>query len=271
MANLVLPLTPRLVERVGRRAGGQVSNLPADSGPATADRRSAVLLGDCAWPDFDGDEVLLIPLGSCEQHGPHLPLDTDSRIAIAVATMAVRRHTKAVVAPALHFGASWEHHGFAGLLSLNAEVLTSVLVELGHSADWASGIVFVNGHGGNVLAVERAVAVLVDEGRNVRCWSPSYTNADGSADFHAGVSETSMMLAIEPALVRSELAATGWTGSIDVLRCRPVIDLSPNGVLGDPIGASAEAGDVLLTALADDLSQLITSLLAEVDRRRQLG
>ncbi len=116
---------------------------------------------------------LLVPLGSTEQHGPHLPLDTDTRIATAVARGAgARLANDWLVAPAIAYGASGEHQDFAGTISIGTEALTLLLVEYGRSAAcWANRLVFVNGHGGNADALTRAVSRLRAEGRDVG-WCP---------------------------------------------------------------------------------------------------
>jgi len=120
-----------------------------------------VLLADATWNDVEErPPALLVPVGSCEQHGPHLPLGTDTLIAEAIARAAAEQLSDAVVAPSLSITASGEHGAFPGTLSLGADVLTTVLVELVRSADWAEGVVLVNGHGGNVDAVAAATAVL---------------------------------------------------------------------------------------------------------------
>jgi mycofactocin precursor peptide peptidase len=190
--------------------------------------------------------TILLPLGSCEQHGPHLPRDTDTRIAVALAQRAAEWLDDVWVAPALAFGASWEHHGFDGLLSLNDGLLHDVVVELARSADWADGIVLINGHGGNLETLHRAVRTIRHDGRAATTWSPRVAGGDA----HAGHTETSLMLAIAADTVRMDLAAPGWTGSVSR---RPVRELSSNGVLGDPTNADALAGRRLLSQLAEDL------------------
>src|SRR3982750_1690980 len=111
-------------------------------------------LGSVAWPELrrrSRQPIVAVPIGSTEQHGPHLPLDTDTRVAIAVATRVTASDPALLVAPALAFGASGEHEGFAGTVSIGHEALNAVLVELGRSAcRWAARLVFVNGHGGNL-------------------------------------------------------------------------------------------------------------------------
>jgi creatinine amidohydrolase len=218
-------------------------------------------LASRTWPEVEDRPLLLVPLGSCEQHGPHLPLGTDTLVATAVATAAATRRPAAVVTPALAVGASGEHAGFPGTLSIGTDATAHVLVELVRSADWARGTVFVNGHGGNRDAVERAVTTLAAEGRRAQAWWPHIPNGDP----HAGHTETSLVLAIAPELVRIERAAPGAREPlhdlVDALRAGGVRAVSPNGVLGDPSGASAGAGTALLARLVDDLVAAIDSAL----------
>ena len=203
--------------------------------------------------------VLLIPLGSCEQHGPHLPLDTDTRIAVALASGVASTRVGVRIAPAVAYGASGEHTAFAGTLSIGSDVLAMVIIELVRSAGWADRVVLVNGHGGNFDGLRSAIRTLTAEGRTLDAWSPTIAGGDA----HAGRTETSLMLAIAPETVRMEAAQMGATESITVLlpalRTGGVHAVSPNGVLGDPTGATAEHG-------RDLLADLVGSLGAVVDR-----
>jgi mycofactocin precursor peptide peptidase len=227
---------------------------------------SARDLAVATWPAVEAMDrrALIVPLGAVEQHGPHLPLDTDLRIAAAVAVQAVADRPGVAVAPGLPFGASGEHAAFPGTLSIGTEALVSVLVELGRDASthWPA-LLFVNAHGGNVAAVTRAVAQLVAESR--RC--AAFHAAVPGGDAHAGRTETSLMLHLAPELVRSEAMAPGNTLPITTLlpslRHSGVRPLSPDGVLGDPTGASAEEGAQLLTGLAKACSARLDALLAE--------
>ena len=100
--------------------------------------------------------LVLVPVGSIEQHGPHLPLDTDTTIAVAVADGVAGELPGAWVAPPLSYGSSGEHQSFAGTASIGTEALTQVAVELVRSLrTWADRVVFVNAHGGNLAAAER--------------------------------------------------------------------------------------------------------------------
>lgn len=210
-------------------------------------------VGEQSWPDVAA-EVLLVPLGSTEQHGPHLPLDTDTRIAVAVAERVAARRSGVVVSPALPFGASGEHAGFPGTLSIGTEALHHVLIELVRSAAETFGtVVFVNGHGGNHAGVTSAVEQLVHEGHSASAWWPRVPGGDA----HAGHTETSLLLAIAPEVVRLDLAEAGNTDPVTdlmpAMRDGGVKAVSPNGVLGDPTGASAEVGEQLLAALVADV------------------
>ena len=153
-------------------------------------------LGGLAWPDLPPRPLLVVPLGAVEQHGPHLPLTTDTAVATAAAEAATGLVEGALLAPALAYGASGEHEGFPGTISLGTEALTGLLVEYARSAcRWAGRVLVVNGHGGNLDALRSAVPLVRGEGRDV-AWFPCGF-ADGDA--HAGRTETSLMLHVEPA------------------------------------------------------------------------
>lgn len=199
-------------------------------------------------------DLLLVPVGATEQHGPHLPLGTDTTVATTVAG----RVGLPVTAP-IAFGASGEHEGFPGTISIGTETLAAVLVETGRSAcRWARRLCFVNGHGGNVPALVTATTLLRYEGRDVAWHSCGVPGADA----HAGRYETSLMLALAPDDVDLARAEVGNTTPLrelmPALRAGSVRDVSPNGVLGDPAGASAAEGAetvaVMAAALRDALA-----------------
>jgi creatinine amidohydrolase len=215
-------------------------------------------LGSLTWTDVaESAPVIVVPIGSCEQHGPHLPLHTDTVIATAIATGFVRRRTDVVLAPAVAIGASGEHQGFPGTLSIGTAALTSTLIELVRSADWAGGVVLVNGHGGNAAALRSALSTLHADGRRPLSWWPQVPDGD----LHAGHTETSLMLAVAPEQVRVDAAVSGPTPTIEHLRDRGVRASSPSGVLGDPTRASAEAGTELLERLIGQLAAAVDDWL----------
>jgi mycofactocin system creatininase family protein len=211
-------------------------------------------VGDLTWPRAAErqDAVLVVPLGSTEQHGPHLPLSTDTDVAVALAQGLADRRLDVVVAPAVPYGASGEHAGFAGTLSIGHEALEHLLVELVRSAtDTFAHVLLVNGHGGNVPSLAAACARLRDESRDVLVWSPRW-----GGDAHAGRTETSVMLALSPDRV-GESREAGATGTLvellPQLRRGGLRAVTDNGVLGDPAGASAEEGRKLVDEALDDL------------------
>ncbi|MGN6472943.1 MAG: mycofactocin biosynthesis peptidyl-dipeptidase MftE [Mycobacteriales bacterium] len=219
-------------------------------------------LGALTWPDLDGVErVLAVPLGSTEQHGPHLPLSTDTAIAVVLCELLAAERSDVVVAPALPYGSSGEHAGFPGTLSIGQEAFERVVLELVRSAAASfAGVVFVCGHGGNAEPLLRAVTQARAEGHDVMMFLPRW-----EGDPHAGRIETSMMLVVQPEQVRLGEAVRGNTEPLQVLlqrlREEGVRAVSPTGVLGDPTGASADEGAALL-------DQAATHLIADVARWR---
>jgi mycofactocin system creatininase family protein len=214
-------------------------------------------LSDTAWPEAaqlaGAGAILLIPLGSTEQHGPHLPFTTDTDIALAIATGAAGHDEHLVVAPPIAYGSSGEHQHFAGTLSIGHEATELVLVELGRSAHLHfAHLIVVSAHGGNAAPLGRAVTRLQGEGRPAVAWSPAW-----HGDLHAGRTETSLMLAIAPDRVDLDRAEPGdprpLTAVLPLLRADGVHSVSANGVLGDPRGASGEEGRRLLAAAVGDL------------------
>jgi mycofactocin precursor peptide peptidase len=218
-------------------------------------------LADATWPEVEASaeagRTLLVPLGATEQHGPHLPLGTDSTIAVALAEAAAAGGDDVVIAPALPYGSSGEHQDFAGTLSIGAAATELVLVELGRSAtEPFDRLLFVSAHGGNAAPLAAAVELLRAEGRDVRAWSPRL-----GGDAHAGRTETSLLLALGS--VDQSRAARGNAAPLAELlgdlRARGVRAVAPNGVLGDPTGASAEEGRALLAAAAEDLRRTLAA------------
>ncbi|MDW3220704.1 MAG: mycofactocin biosynthesis peptidyl-dipeptidase MftE [Acidimicrobiales bacterium] len=216
-------------------------------------------LGAARTVELEGaSHTLLVPLGATEQHGPHLPLDTDTRIATAIAEAVAEQLDGALVGPAIAIGASGEHAGFAGTLSVGTRVLSEMLIEIVRTAgpEFAR-IVVINGHGGNAYALRAAAATCEAEGRSLDVWSVRLPGADA----HAGRTETSLLLHLAPELVRLDAAEAGNPAPLaeilPTMMDGGVKEVSPNGVLGDPTGASAEDGARLFASLvADAVAQI---------------
>ncbi|WP_182379225.1 mycofactocin biosynthesis peptidyl-dipeptidase MftE [Nocardioides sp. WS12] len=214
-------------------------------------------LSSTVSPRTAGTRLVLVPVGSLEQHGPHLPLDTDTVIATAVAKCAAER-LNAWVAPAIAYGSSGEHQSFPGTVSVGTEALAHTVIELVRSMrTWAGRVLLVNGHGGNITALKRAVDQLTHEGHDVD-WVACRTEQEhGKSDLHAGFAETSLMLHLHPWDVRVDLAEVGDTRplaeTLPLMMSGGVAAVSANGVLGDPTGATAGWGaqlfELMVTAV----------------------
>ncbi|GAA2607528.1 MULTISPECIES: mycofactocin biosynthesis peptidyl-dipeptidase MftE [Streptomyces] len=214
------------------------------------------LLARLTWPELSRtatDSVLAVPVGSTEQHGPHLPFTVDTDIAVALAERLARARSWVVLAPPVHYGSSGEHAGFPGTLSIGQEATELLLTELVRSADAFAAVALISGHGGNAVPLRRAVRRLRDEGRRVYFWEP----AGDPADSHAGRGETSAMLALRPGAVRPHEAVRGDTRPLadilPALRTGGLRAVTPSGVLGDPAGADHEEGRRLVDHWAADL------------------
>jgi mycofactocin system creatininase family protein len=225
--------------------------------PARGIRALTVRLADLSWPDVAeraaAGAILAVPIGATEQHGPHLPLSTDTDIALALCDRLSEKRPDVLVAPAVAVGSSGEHAGFAGTLSIGQAATELLLLELGRSAaETFRRLLFVSAHGGNAGPVARAVARLRAESRDVEVYRPHW---DG--DPHAGRPETAVLLALRPEGVRMDRAVAGDRRPLGevlpLLREGGVRAVNPAGVLGDPTAATAREGRALLDELTDRL------------------
>lgn len=236
----------------------------------------------------DDSTVALLPVGAIEQHGPHLPLNTDAALAEGMALEASRRVKDAtvLVLPTLSVAKSDEHVGFPGVLTLDAPTLQAVLVQFGRSVA-RSGIrrlVFLNAHGGNVPVLQTAIRQLrieekmfcVSAGWMAMGYPAGIVDPDEMRDgIHGGLVETAAMLHMRPDLVKMELAknfvpasravaernavlrllgpvSTGWT----------MADLNADGAAGNAAAATPDIGK----ALVEHAAARYATLLEEVSR-----
>ena len=227
------------------------------------------LLAEMTWPEIAeavaaGFTTVVMPLGATEQHGPHLPLGTDTFRAEALAERLAAVLPDAVVAPALPIGCSDEHSGFAGLLSLDHTTLASVIFDCARRmAAWGvRRLVLLSAHGGNRQALELAAARLSAEVRELQVeLVGSSTTVSGSlltlaeaegisaeaVGLHAGDAETSEMLCLRPDLVRMERIVPGHVGSMTEVMPRllhaGLRSVTPSGVLGEASRADGARGE----------------------------
>lgn len=223
-------------------------------------------LGAANWPQIDRSsrQLLLLPLGSTEQHGPHLPLDTDTVVAMRAAQEIHARYPSVGLAPAIPYGASGEHAAFPGTLSIGTDALCSVIVEfVRHAASTWRHVLVVNGHGGNADALAHASALTRFEGRSLTvCHAAS---GGPRADPHAGFRETSLMLYLAPHSVKTGLIEHGndvaLSELLPLIQKQGVRAVSENGILGDPVGANCEHGRGIFETICNGIIAVAERLL----------
>lgn len=223
--------------------------------------------------------ILILPIGSTEQHGPHLPTGVDyllvSEVAQRTAAELEAAGTPALVAPVMPFGLADHHMSFGGTFTLEESAFRAVLASLVRSGvrQGFRKIVLLNGHGGNVHAVISAAAELSDElGVSVVAstyWlaAPGFAQIleDQSSVQHACEAETSMMLVVAPELVDREKFADAIPKSgpfvmnepAGLVRRRPFSFYTSTGVMGDPRRASVQKGEALLSEAARSLAKTL--------------
>ncbi len=224
------------------------------------------------WPEareaLKGAGVGLLPVGSTEQHGPHLPLGTDFLTAEWIAREAAERGGYLLL-PTVPVGVSRHHRQFWGTLWVEPEVLAAYVIGISRSLAYhgLKRIVFVNGHGGNTAALMDAAHRLREEGifAYVYVWwravAGRIREVMGDAGGHAGGMEASVVWHIAPELVRkdrfreaAEGAAKGWGRVIHGVEVGyDTIDFSSSGCVGDPGVASPEKGREILEAAVSEL------------------
>ena len=242
-------------------------------------------LSEMTWPGVveaveAGATTVILPLGATEQHGPHLPLGTDTFRAAALADLLAEKLPGSLVAPALPFGCSDEHWGFPGLLGLDAETLARVVLNLARRlVGWGvERLVLLSAHGGNGEALDLTLKLLQSElpelevrtNGNLETIAPAVLEtarregiSASALGLHAGEGETSEMLHLRPDLAHPTCAAPGFAGDmeaiLDELRRGGLRAVTTNGVLGDPSCADADRGARYLDAIADDLAAKLRS------------
>lgn len=216
-----------------------------------------------AWPAVPLGCLTLVPVGSTEQHGPHLPFTTDAVIADAVCRAAAPVIAKegirpVAIAPVQAFGSSGEHQSFPGTISIGHEALRILLVELVRSlSTWSSRTLFVNAHGGNVTTLVSVIEQMRHE-NHVVDWVPCALETP--SDLHAGLDETAVMLHIARESVDMDAAVVGVLDPLDQLLPRLMAEgmrpVTETGILGDPTSATEELGAELFRQLVDRVVEI---------------
>lgn len=216
--------------------------------------------------------MAILPIGSCEQHGPHLPIGTDAMTATWLAD-SVSRELGALRLPTLAYGTSAEHRGFAGTVSLGAETLAAVVRDIADAvAD--SGIkrlAVISGHGGNWILKPTVRAINAQHpGRTVGLvpepviWQDSFAD-----DLHAGATETSIVMHLAPTAVGAFPADFVPDVPREALDLLPMSQLTPEGIWGSPSRASAEQGGKILTEMADRVATYLAATFTMFAKQRE--
>ena len=247
-------------------------------------------LSDLRWPQvqeaIEKGSVVVVPVASTEQHGRHLPLETDTRLCTSVAERACRtalsEGTPVLMAPTVWLGYSPHHMDFPGTMTLDSATFSAVVVAIARSL-WQHGfrkIFFLNGHGGNANLLRAALQDLRFE-YEIRAVAASYWDfvlrfieewrqSDPGGINHSCEMETALMLAVRPDLVDlSKAEDSHWFPrspflSEDLTIGAPVsvnwshAELHPSGSLGDPRSSTAERGQVLLDEIVRRVAIFLT-------------
>ncbi len=238
-----------------------------------------VTWNELSWPRIkeraDSGHVVIIPVGVIEQHGHHLPVDTDAFIPQEITREAARRDPEILVGPTIHFGYTPSNKNFPGSISLGADTWTALIRDVVGSVarHGFTRIALLNGHGGQVVLSRLTASILQDED-DIRVvvldWfglvdkEMARLFADeklkGGRVGHAGAVETSMNLHLRPKLSDQGTVVTHlgpskpeFVGRVGGYVQTPREELSPSGVMGDPQLASAEKGAELFELAVDRL------------------
>ena len=254
-----------------------------------------------SWPQVetalaDGYTTVVFACGATEQHGPHLPLLVDAEIGTRTAVETARRLGKALVAPTVRVGCSDHHMAFPGTLSFRQDTFDAVVLD--YCASLAKHgfrkICVFPSHGGNVMplaqleprlkaSVGDSVEVVVDTDLMglMAVWQngvPAAGGPPGRVGGHADIAESSILLTITPELVQEERAVEGYMGELSQDDLGRIIreglhTVTPNGILGDARGMSAEIGEYLVARMAERLGRGVCGLVGQcgpADRTGQL-
>ncbi len=260
-------------------------------------RSRPYLLGELTWPEAQSRlkevDVALLPVGSIEQHGPHLPLDTDAFDAEYLAHKVAEACSdpKPLVLPLLPYGVSYHHEDFSGTISVSPETLAQMVYDIGISVAHHGivKLVIINGHGGNSPALNFAAQMINRDTHMFTCVDTGESSdpdihalVETPNDVHAGEIETSTSMAVRPSLVKLDAARKfiprfsnrylNFTSKRKVNWYTHTARISPDGVLGDPTKASREKGERIWKLMIGNLVEFVEDLkgisLDEIYQRR---
>jgi creatinine amidohydrolase len=225
--------------------------------------------------------LAFLPFGALEQHGPHLPLGTDTMTAAEVARRLASR-LDAVLIPPVHYGDTWNNAGYPGTVSLSPATVTAIAVDVGRALvrSGARGLVIVNGDWGNRQPLASAVHLLNAEGvlpaivldypgmdEAIALLRESRAAAPGLN--HAEEIETSIMLALAPETVHVDRYVSSYPSFPSDFGTRPMQlhPFSESGVFGDPSPATAAKGEAILAATVEASLVVLADFVAALPSR----
>ena len=236
------------------------------------------------WVDIqkainDGFKTVIIGVGSTEQHGPHLPTQTDALIADVIVNLIAQKLEYALQARTINVGCSDHHLPFSGTISLKKSTLKAIIIDYIESLQrhGFEKIVFIPTHGGNFNPIKEAVEQVQGKYPKVKIIAltdlmkfvdaqdkiaASFNITIEEAGGHAGEVETSEVLFLAESLVKKERFQPGYLGilgkeEIDMLFEKGMPSLTDIGVLGDPTKASKEHGKIYIEKMVDFLTDEI--------------
>ena len=243
------------------------------------------LLEELTWPEaqirFKEVDLALLPVGSIEQHGPHLPLDTDAFDALYLAKQvaAACSDPKPIVLPLIPYGVSYHHLDFSGTLSVKPKTLSQIVYDIGMSAahHGITKLVVINAHGGNIPALQFAAQMINRDAHIFTCVETGETSEkdfleliETINDVHAGEMETSTTLAVRPSVVRKgkikkyipqfSSRYLDFSSKRSVEWYARIVRISTSGVLGDPTKASREKGEKIWSLMIEHLVRFVEDL-----------
>jgi len=257
--------------------------------------KEKVLLEEMSWVEIEaaikaGKTTVIVISGAIEQHGPHLPIGTDTFLGYEVAQRAARQLGNTLVAPVIRPCLSQHHMGFAGSLTLSWETYDEVLFDYCESLSnyGFTDIVLASSHGGNtavMTAITPDIARKLYSKVNIHlvdylslCFEDATAHLQalgisrGKAGVHAGYGETAQMIVAKPDLVKMDFAEQGLDdesfydpknigrSQIDSF-IHGIKHFSKNGILGDPRGANPQVGEKLLSMTADVFAKAVSNCI----------
>lgn len=239
------------------------------------------------WPSIkkaidSGFKTVIIPVGSIEQHGPHLPTFTDTLLAYHLCERLARKMGRTLVAPVIRPGCSEHHLAFPGTISVPASTLRAVVdAYVGSLAKTGfKNFILIPTHGGNFEPLRKGFSKLRKKHRRARIYgyfdlerfvaamnkaAAEFGVSPEASGAHSGFTETSCVLATRQDLVDMPSAAPGYVGPFDKNVSRQIIKrgmkaFTENGVLGDPRGSSTEAGERIIQSLVEEMAATLTEM-----------